>query len=96
MKADDIQLGMRVRRRGGETSFLRDRPGNPALQGRRTCVVIGLPEPTTAKQRGVRVQYENSTFTELVPIHRLEPLPLTEQPEPLQPLLAAALGCPAL
>ena len=91
MKADDIQLGMRVRRRGGESSFLRDRPGNPALQGRRVCVVIGLPEPTNTKQRGVKVQVENSSFTELVPIHRLEPLPLAEQPERLQSLLAAAL-----
>lgn len=76
MRAEDFKLGMRVRRRSGEGSFVRD----GINKARRTGIVVGLPEPVNARHRGVRVQLEGSTFTETVLIHRLEPLPLAEQP----------------
>jgi hypothetical protein len=80
MKAADFQLGQRVRRRSGDSSFVRDRTDNPALKGRRVGVVIGLPQPISDRQRGVMIRFEGSTVTETVPIHRLELLPDEQQP----------------
>ena len=80
MKTADFQLGQRVRRRSGDSSFVRDRTDNPALKGRRIGVVIGLPQPISDRQRGVPIRFEGSIVTETVPIHRLEPLPLEQQP----------------
>jgi hypothetical protein len=80
MKSADFKLGMRVRRRSGEGSFVKDRLAGTSLKGRRIAIVIGLPEVITPKQRGVRVQYEGTLLAEIVPIHRLEALPLREQP----------------
>lgn len=80
MRAVDFQLGMRVRRRSGDSSFVRDRVGNPALKGRRIGVVISLPEAISNRQCGVTIQFEGSVLTETVPIHRLEPLPPEQQP----------------
>lgn len=80
MRAAEFQLGMRVRRRSGDSSFVRDRTDNPALKGRRIAVVLTLPEPISNRQRGVTVRFEGSTITETVPIHRLEPLPPEQQP----------------
>lgn len=78
MKAAEFKLGLRVRRRSGDGSFVKDR--GAALKGRRIAIVIGLPEVISPKQRGVRVQYEGTLLSEIVPIHRLEALPLREQP----------------
>jgi hypothetical protein len=80
MKSEDFKLGMRVRRRSGEGAFVKDRLSTPGLRGRRIGIVIGLPEPISPKQRGVAIQYEGTLLAEVVPIHRLEPLPLSEQP----------------
>jgi hypothetical protein len=83
MKAADFRLGMRVRRRSGESSFVRDRgqgQGGVALKGRRIGIVVGLPEAISPRQRGVTIQYEGALRSEVIPIHRLEALPLKEQP----------------
>lgn len=80
MKAADFRLGMRVRRRSGDGSFVKDRLTNPSLKGRRIGIVVGLPHPITPKQQGVTVQYEGTLLSETVPIHRLEALPLRDQP----------------
>lgn len=76
MRAEDFKLGMRVRRRSGEGSFVRD----GISKTRRVGIVVGLPEPVNAKHRGVRVQPEGSSIVETVLIHRLEALPLKDQP----------------
>ena len=76
MKASDFKLGMRVRRRSGEGAFVKDRLG----KSRRVGIVIGLPEPVSNKHRGVTVQIEGSLRQEKILIHRLEALPLKEQP----------------
>lgn len=76
MRVDEFKLGMRVRRRSGEGSFVRD----GISKTRRIGIVVGLPEPVNAKHRGVRIQPEGSSIVETVLIHRLEPLPLEEQP----------------
>jgi len=80
MKATDFKLGMRVRRRSGEGSFVKDRLGTRGLKGRRIGIVVSLPEQITPKQWGVTVQYEGTLLSETAPIHRLEALPLREQP----------------
>lgn len=81
MRTLEFQLGMRVRRRSGEGSFVKDRLSNTALKGRRIGIVVGLPEPISTKHRGVSVQWEGSASPpEIVFIHRLEPLPSKEQP----------------
>ena len=81
MKTTDFQLGMRVRRRSGEGSFVKDRPATGGLRGRRVGIVIGLPEPISPKHRGVTIQWEGSASApETVFIHRLEALPVKEQP----------------
>ena len=76
MRAEDFKLGMRVRRRSGEGSFVRD----GISKARRVGIVVGLPEPVNARHRGVRIQPEGSSIIETVLIHRLEPLPLKDQP----------------
>lgn len=96
MKADEFRLGQRVRRRANEGSFVKDRNTNPALKGRRIGIVIGLPELMSPRIFAVRVQWEGSTRSDAVPIHRLEALPLEQQPvalggqwhPPRSPLLA--------
>ena len=80
MKTSDFKLGMRVRRRSGEGSFVKDRLANADLKGRRIGIVVGLPEAISPKQRGVTLQYEGTLLSEIVPIHRLEALALREQP----------------
>jgi hypothetical protein len=81
MKTADFQLGMRVRRRSGEGSFVKDRLSNPDLKGRRIGIVVGLPTPISTKHRGVTIQWEGSASApETVFIHRLEALPAKEQP----------------
>jgi hypothetical protein len=80
MKTAEFQLGMRVRRRSGEGSFVKDRLGDRA-RVRRNGIVVGLPQPISSKHRGVVVQWEGSASApETVFIHRLEPLPPKEQP----------------
>jgi len=96
MRAVEFRLGQRVRRRANEGSFVKDRNTNPALKGRRIGVVIGLPELMSPRILAVRVQWEGSTRFDEVAIHRLEALPLKEQPialggqwhPPKSPLLA--------
>ena len=80
MKTSEFKLGMRVRRRSGEGSFVKDRLSNADLKGRRIGIVVGLPEAISPKQRGVTLQYEGTLLSEIVPIHRLEALDLREQP----------------
>lgn len=80
MKATDFKLGMRVRRRTDETSFVRDRRDHPALKGRRIGIVIGLPERHGVHHVAVRIQWEGSTRIDCVMIHRLEQLPIEQQP----------------
>jgi hypothetical protein len=80
VKAADIQLGMRVKRRSHEGSFVKDRTSNPDLKGRRVGIVIGLPEELSTRHRAVRIQFEGSTRSELILLHRLEALPAAEQP----------------
>lgn len=76
MRAEDFRLGMRVRRRSADGAFVRDRTGTP----RRVGIVVGMPETINNRHRGVRIQHEGSTRIEMVLIHRLEPLPLEQQP----------------
>ena len=81
MKTADFQLGMRVRRRSGEGSFVKDRLSNTALKGRRIGIVVGMPEAISSKHKGVLIQWLGSVSApETVFIHRLEPLPIKEQP----------------
>ena len=81
MKTTDFKLGMRVRRRSGEGSFVKDRLGNSNLRGRRIGIIVGLPEAISPKHRGVTVMWLGSACPpEVVFIHRLEALPLKEQP----------------
>jgi hypothetical protein len=81
MRTLEFQLGMRVRRRSGEGSFVKDRLSNTALKGRRIGIVVGLPEAISSKHRGVLIQWLGSVSPpELVFIHRLEALPTKEQP----------------
>lgn len=80
MKASEFKLGLRVRRRGGESSFIPDRRDNPRLGRRRVGIVVGLPEALSTVHRAARIQWEGSSLTELVHVHRLEQLPLDEQP----------------
>ena len=80
MKTDDFKLGMRVRRRSDEGSFVKDRAGS-GLKGRRIGIVIGLPEPISPRHKGCAVQWEGSVAPpEVIFIHRLEALPIKEQP----------------
>lgn len=80
MKMEDFQLGLRVKRRTDASSFVRDRPQNPDYKGRRNGIVVGLPEAIHTRHRAAAVQWEGTSRTERVLIHRLVPLPLKEQP----------------
>ena len=81
MRVADVQLGLRVRRHGGSSSLVQDRPGAPGLKGRRTGIVITLPDRQgTTGTFTVRVQWEGTTLTEEVHVHRLEALPTHKQP----------------
>jgi len=70
---------MRVRRRSGEGAFVKDRLG----KSRRIGIVVGLPEAVSSKHRGVQVMLEGTARQEVVLIHRLEALPLKDQPKAL-------------
>ena len=83
MRVEEFALGLRVKRRCGESSFVRDRPGNPDYIGRRTGIVIGLPEAVSARHRAATIQWEGTSRSELVLVHRLEALPLDQQPRDL-------------
>jgi len=63
MKAQDIQIGLRVRVQYN---------GRPAL-------VVGRPEYYTPRAKLVRIKYENSTRYEYMINHQIEPLPTEEQ-----------------
>jgi hypothetical protein len=76
VKVSEFKLGMRVRRRSGESSFVRDRLG----KSRRVGIVVGLPESVSDKHKAAAVQYEGTLRLENVLIHRLEALPLKQQP----------------
>lgn len=80
MKTADFQLGMRVRRRTDESSFVRDRRDHPKLKGRRIGIVVGLPERMGERHMAVTIQWEGSARVDQVLIHRLEALALKEQP----------------
>ena len=80
MKTADFQLGMRVRRRTDESSFVRDRRDHPKLKGRRAGIVVGMPERMGERHVAVAIQWEGSTRVDHVLIHRLEALPKREQP----------------
>ena len=80
MKTSEFRLGQRVRRRSNEGSFVKDRSNSPRLKGRRVGIVIGLPEMISPRHRAVEVQWEGSTRSDKILIHRLEALPLRLQP----------------
>jgi hypothetical protein len=79
VKAKDFQLGMRVRRRAHDGAFVKDRTDGPNAP-RRNAIVIGLPEQYNSKQKAVHVQTEGTSRSEYILIHRLEALPLEQQP----------------
>jgi hypothetical protein len=82
MKSSDFVLGLRVRRRSGEGSFVKDR--NPSLGPRRVGIVVGLPERldnrSVGNNKAAHIQWEHSTRSEKILVHRLEALPTAEQP----------------
>ncbi len=80
MKIADFKLGMRVKRRDDDTSFVRDRRDNPLLKGRRVGIVIGMPERIGERHIAAKIQFEGSTRVESLLIHRLVPLPPSQQP----------------
>lgn len=80
MKVSDFRIGLRVKHRADETSFVRDRRGQPKLKGRRIGIVIGLPERISDRHLAARIQFEGSTRVENVLIHRLVSLPKKQQP----------------
>jgi hypothetical protein len=81
MRIADIRLGMRVRRHGGSSALVQDRPGAPGLKGRRVGIIISLPDRLgTTGTFTVDVQWEASTLSEKVHCHRLEALPTKQQP----------------
>lgn len=94
MKASEFQLGQRVRRRSDETSFVRDRRGNNALRGRRVGIVVGLPERISDRHVAASIQWEGGARIEVVPIHRLMPLPIEQQPTALGGQWTPAPGWP--
>jgi hypothetical protein len=79
MRSNEIVLGMRVRRKSGEGSFVKDRTA-AHLKGRRNGIIIGLPELISISHRAARVQWEGSTRSDDVLVHRLEALPQAQQP----------------
>lgn len=78
MKRNEFQLGMRVRRCASSRSFVQDR--NRDFQPRRVGIVVGLPEVITPSHYAATIQWEGSSLRDSVQIHRLEALPLEEQP----------------
>ena len=93
MRVADIALGLRVRRNGGGSSLVQDRPGDPRLHGRRVGIVISEPDRQgTGGTYTVRIQWEGTALTETVHVHRLEPLPLADQPVTLGGQRQAAPG----
>ena len=63
MKANDIQIGLRVRVASNDM----------------TALVVGKPEYYTPKAKLVRIKYENSTRYEYMISNQLTPLPADEQ-----------------
>ncbi len=63
MKANDIQIGLRVRVASNDM----------------TALVVGQPEYYTPRAKLVRIKYENSTRYEYMISNQLEALPMEEQ-----------------
>ena len=63
MKANDIQIGLRVR----------------VTTNDQTALVVGRPEYYTPRAKLVRIKYENSTRYEYMINHQIEPLPIDDQ-----------------
>ena len=63
MKANDIQIGLRVRVSAND----------------KTALVVGKPEYYTPRAKLVRIKYENSTRYEYTTNHLIEALPSGEQ-----------------
>ena len=63
MKANDIQIGLRVRVSAND----------------KTALVVGKPEYYTPRAKLVRIKYENSTRYEYMINHQLESLPTEDQ-----------------
>jgi len=63
MKAEDIQIGLRVR----------------VLTNDLTALVVGTPEYYTPRAKLVRIKYENSTRYEYMINHQLAALPTSSQ-----------------
>ena len=63
MKANDIQIGLRVR----------------VSTNDQTALVVGRPEYYTPRAKHVRIKYENSTRYEYTINHLIEPLPTEDQ-----------------
>ena len=63
MKANDIQIGLRVRVQSND----------------KTALVVGRPEYYTPRAKLVRIKYENSTRYEYTINHQIEPLSIEEQ-----------------
>ena len=63
MKANDIQIGLRVR----------------VTTNDQTALVVGRPEYYTPRAKLVRIKYENSTRYEYTINHLIEPLPTDDQ-----------------
>ena len=63
MKANDIQIGLRVR----------------VQSNNRTALVVGRPEYYTPRAKLVRIKYENSTRDEYMINNQMEALPIEEQ-----------------
>ena len=63
MKANDIQIGLRVRVQSND----------------KTALVVGRPEYYTPRAKLVRIKYENSTRYEYMINHQIEPLPDEDQ-----------------
>ena len=63
MKAQDIQIGLRV----------------CVLSNNQKALVVGKPEYYTPRAKLVRIKYEQSTRYEYMINHQIEPLPADEQ-----------------
>jgi len=63
MKAQDIQIGLRVR----------------VQSNNQNALVVGKPEYYTPRAKLVRIKYEQSTRYEYMINHQIEPLPADEQ-----------------
>lgn len=81
MRAAEFALGLRVRRRNDERSFVRDRQAS--LGARRVGIVIGLPGKADTATNQAWIQWEGSSRSEYVQIQRLEAMPPAQQPKAL-------------